>query len=177
MADGLTRRNLIKSAAAAGVGVAAWSAPSIRTLGTTPAFAAVCTTPIQYFTSGERNVDCGQCSDGNDKFLSYHSPITDFFIGQTGSGTPAAGFSLTITDSSPCSDHPVAATLVTNPDDLVCEICVILNPAVVPTECSAPTSNNSVFIPQTDSLTPTECSGTKYSVQLRCVPAGSCFPE
>ena len=40
---GINRRNLLKGAAAAGVGVVAWSSPSITSIGGTPAYAAVCT--------------------------------------------------------------------------------------------------------------------------------------
>jgi len=56
---GLDRRRLLQGAVAAGVGVAAWSAPNITTLGFTPAYAAVCTvTPEVYDIGRNRNTSC-----------------------------------------------------------------------------------------------------------------------
>lgn len=56
------RRGVLKGAVATGVGVAAWSAPSITSLGGTPVYAGVCTQPIFTFEAGYRNTDCGGCN-------------------------------------------------------------------------------------------------------------------
>lgn len=61
--DGVDRRRLLKGAVAAGVGVAAWSAPSITSLGGTPVYAAVCTAPLNVFNLNVRNTDCGGCTN------------------------------------------------------------------------------------------------------------------
>lgn len=58
---GVGRRRLLKGAAAAGVGVAAWGVPSISSLGGTPVYAAVCTNPVTVFGVNVRNTDCGGC--------------------------------------------------------------------------------------------------------------------
>ena len=55
---GIDRRTMLKAAAAAGAGAAAWSAPNITTLGFAPAYAQVCTVaPTAYFL-GSRNTSC-----------------------------------------------------------------------------------------------------------------------
>lgn len=59
----LNRRSMLKGAVAAGVGVAAWSVPSITSLGGTPVYAAVCTVGFDTYVLNVRNTDCGGCSD------------------------------------------------------------------------------------------------------------------
>lgn len=73
-APALARRRLLQGAAAAGVGAAAWSAPNIKTLGFTPAYAQVCTVPIQFFEVGNRNTACNCDPDAGtpgDKVANY----------------------------------------------------------------------------------------------------------
>lgn len=59
---GVDRRMLLKGAIATGVGVAAWSVPSITSLGGTPAYAAVCTVGFTTYNLNVRNTDCGPCA-------------------------------------------------------------------------------------------------------------------
>lgn len=69
---GVDRRNLLKGAVAAGVGVVAWSSPSISSIGGTPAYAAVCTGVPQEWFLGYRNTSC-DCWDetGSVKYVAY----------------------------------------------------------------------------------------------------------
>lgn len=73
--SGIDRRNLLKGAVAAGVGVAAWSAPSITSLGGTPVYAANCTGPVLTYFLGERNTSC-DCTTGTVDAVSYKWPWT-----------------------------------------------------------------------------------------------------
>lgn len=57
-AAGVNRRNLLKGAVAAGVGVVAWSSPSITSIGMTPAYAAACTGQKVSWFIGSRNTSC-----------------------------------------------------------------------------------------------------------------------
>ncbi len=54
----LNRRRLLKGAAAAGVGVAVWTSPSITSLGGTPAYAAMCTAGFTSYELGTTNTSC-----------------------------------------------------------------------------------------------------------------------
>lgn len=67
---GVNRRNLLKGAVAAGVGVVAWSSPSITSIGMTPAYAAVCTGGTVPFYLGYRNTSCS-CEQGSMKYVKY----------------------------------------------------------------------------------------------------------
>jgi hypothetical protein len=75
--SGLNRRRLLKGAAAAGVGVAAWSVPSITSLGGTPVYAAACTGGKTETVLGTRNTDNGGCGTGNTKTVRYKPPTTN----------------------------------------------------------------------------------------------------
>ena len=57
-ATGVNRRNLLKGAVAAGVGVVAWSSPSVTSIGMTPAYAETCTGGSQRYFLGGRNTSC-----------------------------------------------------------------------------------------------------------------------
>ncbi len=83
-ASRVDRRKLLKGAAAVGVGVAAWSTPSITSLGGTPVYAAQCTGPITNYFLGQRNTSCdcngfsisGDTSSPVYKFVQYKWPFT-----------------------------------------------------------------------------------------------------
>lgn len=74
------RRKLLKGAAAVGVGVAAWSVPDITSLGSTPVYAQVCTSPVNFFEASNRNTSC---SCGNPP-TTKHAKYSEF-------GTACAG--------------------------------------------------------------------------------------
>jgi hypothetical protein len=66
----MNRRTVLKGAVAAGVGVAAWSVPSITSAGGTPAYAAVCTVGFDTYVLNVRNTDCGGC-DGSVRIKDW----------------------------------------------------------------------------------------------------------
>lgn len=62
-ADGPGRRALLKGAVAAGVGAAAWTAPDIKTLGFTPAYAQTCSPgQVEFFVGPCASTNVGNCS-------------------------------------------------------------------------------------------------------------------
>ena len=61
--DAISRRRMLKGAAAVGAGAVAWSAPNITTLGFTPAYAQVCTVPTNSYVVSARNTSCDCCSN------------------------------------------------------------------------------------------------------------------
>lgn len=83
-AAGVNRRNLLKGAVAAGVGVVAWSSPSITSIGMTPAYAATCTGGTTRYFLGGRNTSCNCDGTGGDnngsatitgaKYVKYINP-------------------------------------------------------------------------------------------------------
>lgn len=106
-ADGMTdnssdksvgRRGVLKGAVAAGVGVAAWSTPSITSIGGTPVYAAACTSPVFYYEAGSRNTDCGGCT-GSIRYKQWDTsqcsgtpfPGTATLTTSTGGAPPQAG--------------------------------------------------------------------------------------
>lgn len=91
----LSRRNLLKGAAAAGVGVAVWSSPSITSIGGTPAYAAVCTKGFTNYALGSRNTSCS-CGDPQVQKYADFKPL----------GTPCAGDGSTFTGSAYLSVGP-----------------------------------------------------------------------
>lgn len=95
--DGVDRRGLLKGAVAAGVGVAAWSAPSITSLGGTPVYAAVCTQPVNVFGVNVRNTDCGGCP----QTIRYK----DFSTNQCTLSNPFP-FATSLKNNSTCTANP-----------------------------------------------------------------------
>lgn len=95
------RRGLLKGAAAAGVGIAAWSVPSITSLGGTPVYAAVCTRPVDTFEAGSRNTDCTvNCLSGSIRYKNWSTKQCPgpawsgaAYLSDSG-GTPAPGSGL-----------------------------------------------------------------------------------
>jgi len=159
------RRRLLQGAAAAGVGVAVWSAPNIKTLGMTPAYAHVCSTVPTNLT-GERNVDCSQgaCAGG----VQYQTPITTGFpagfsisiVGTNRCSTTAGGIPVTIT--SPGLDCVVASVTIQTPGGVV---------------VSGPHTSGALFLPEITGLAANDCASNKSVVVLSCVPEGQCHPS
>ena len=67
---GVDRRKLLKGAVAAGVGVVAWTSPSITSMAGTPAYAAVCTGGTTVFYLGYRNTSCS-CESGDVDYIKF----------------------------------------------------------------------------------------------------------
>ena len=75
----IDRRSMLKGAAAVGVGVAAWSAPSITSMGGTPVYAGACTGGKTTTKIGGRNTNCS-CGN-NPKSVGYFAPETSACAG------------------------------------------------------------------------------------------------
>lgn len=140
---GVDRRKLLKGAVAAGVGVVAWSSPSISSLGGTPAYAAVCTGGSTKWFIGSRNTDCGGCQSGGTSYVRYKQlqgdcgsetflPPADIKKVPTVWTPPGSNRTVTMnwTDSGNCSPEiggdarvTISAPLDPNADTL--EYCVI----------------------------------------------------
>lgn len=108
----MNRRNLLKGAAAVGVGAAVWTVPSITSLGGTPAYADTCTSGFTNYALGSRNTACNCGNPPNDKFISYKELGTPCagdgnalpagftaYLAQSAGGSP-------ITDSGTCPVRP-----------------------------------------------------------------------
>ena len=66
-----SRRQMLQAAVAGGVGVVAWSTPSIRSVGGTPAYAQACSPqgPVEYKEDGQgANVNCSNACDSLGSF-------------------------------------------------------------------------------------------------------------
>ena len=75
----MDRRSILKGAAAVGVGVAAWSAPSITSMGGTPVYAGACTGGKTTTKIGGRNTNCA-CGN-NPKSVGFFAPETSACAG------------------------------------------------------------------------------------------------
>jgi hypothetical protein len=116
---GWSRRNVLKAGVGVGVGVAAWSGPTITSLGGTPVYAVGCTFAIDRRISGDdRNTDQGNSCVSQGGFGYHELPVF--------SNMPA-GFSMSPNgwNSKVCSTvaTPFLLTL-TYPSSLKCEIQV-----------------------------------------------------
>lgn len=93
-AGSIDRRRLLKTAAAAGVGVAVWSTPSITSIGGTPVYAAACTGTTARYDVGYSQTSCN-CDNNGVSSIKY-TPITS----QCGGTAVPLGYAATITDGS-----------------------------------------------------------------------------
>lgn len=73
----IDRRRLLQGAVAAGVGVVAWSSPTVTAIAQTPGYAAVCTGGISSFVIDYRNTACNCGTPPDSKFVSYKDPYNE----------------------------------------------------------------------------------------------------
>ena len=64
-----SRRAALKAGVAAGIGLAAWTGPTITSIGGTPAYAATCTNFTVNTTSADRNTNQGNCSGNGINYV------------------------------------------------------------------------------------------------------------
>ena len=158
----LNRRRLLKTAAAAGVGVAAWSAPSITTVGFTPAYGATCSVPSEVilYTSTTSNT-AGGCSGD----LELQGSVT-FGPGDIYSAAP--------TDTG-CADGVQTITF-TGTGTTPCRIKTLDlydNQGAVTDSFPQPAGSEGATIPQIPQAGNTS---KRWGLDIECVPEGGCFP-
>jgi hypothetical protein len=127
----IDRRRLLKTAAAAGVGVAVWSTPSITSIGGTPAYAQVCTDPVLRYRAGATNTSCS-CegnSNSNIKYIDYKplgsacatdpNPVSPISVvvnaDQNGSCAPGSN-----PQGANSTNGTASVTIGSNPNSLYC---------------------------------------------------------
>ena len=108
---GTSRRAALKAGVAAGIGLAAWTGPTITSIGGTPAYAATCTNFTVNTTSADRNTNQGNCPAGS---IVY---VKDPFSLPT-------GYSLDVQFSANghCSADPAYTTDFTFPSNVTCTV-------------------------------------------------------
>jgi hypothetical protein len=167
------RRGLLKVAAAAGIGVAAWSTPGITSLGGTPVYAAVCTfatTPIEY-RSNDNEVTCeSSCRDG----LTLHDCVN---FG------PNATFTACSSPNDGCTNAAAQTPAQTQPKIVFtspgfrCRLKdVFLNRPNGSTDIFPTPVPGSDLVPILDRTPANRCS-SRWGVIVECVPNGKCFPN
>ena len=158
----LNRRRLLKTAAAAGVGVAAWSAPSITTVGFTPAYGATCSVPSEVilYTSTTSNT-AGGCSGDLELQGSVTFGPGDIYSAaptDTGCADGVQTITFTGTGTTPCRIKTL--DLYDNKGNLIGSY-------------PQPAGSDGVTIP----LVPRAGHhGSKWGLTVECVPVGGCFP-
>lgn len=144
-----TRRNALKAGVGFGVGVAAWSAPSITSLGGTPVYAAGCTFVQRIVLSGCRNTDQGACKGpGANTRFGYHTLSLSVL---------PSGYSLENAppESTCCAENWTA--VLKFPAGITCNAVVRF---AAPGNCSGAVVNSYVEGPSSTGSLP---------IQLRCV--------
>lgn len=121
---GFSRRTALKAGVGLGVGVAAWSGPTITSLGGTPVYAAGCTFAVDRRISGDdRNTDqSAQCSKVGG--FGYHE-LPVFTNMPTGFTMTPSGWNsqvCSVPDANPATNG--YELVLTFPKDLNCEIQV-----------------------------------------------------
>jgi hypothetical protein len=163
---GSSRRTALKAGVAAGVGVVAWSAPSITSLGGTPVYAAGCTfVEVFSLTDGCRNTTQGTCT-GPFSFQPLTAPPGFTWITNVGSNV--------------CCEVAPAAILKI-PDGLECKatFAIYAGPTGCRNQTGAVASNTTgpsegfIDIPLSCLGLTTVLSQSQYSVTLTCNTIGA----
>jgi hypothetical protein len=168
---GLSRRAALKAGVGVGVGVVAWSGPTITSLGATPAYAAGCTFVVNIDLSGGcRNTDQRSCAA-----FGYH-PLKD-------TGLPS-GYSLTnnVPEGTCCTEN--WTPVLHFPDGMQCAVTLEFS---LPPNCTGTVQKSKVIGPETDGAIniPLSCydeigpvtgefpSQTQYMITAKCNTEGA----
>lgn len=109
---GTSRRTALKAGIGVGVGLTAWSAPSITALGGTPVYASGCTFVETFNVTGCRNTTQGSCT-GPFRYQPLSSPGGGYtFIQNTGNNV--------------CCDAPGNKAVLQMPSGIECAATVSL---------------------------------------------------
>ena len=189
-----SRRHALKAGVGVGVAAAAWTGPSITSLGATPAYASGCTFAVEIVVASDRNTD--QRSDCNLALgggLGYHEVATLSNLPSGYENTPSgwnAGVCSTTLD-------PYKMTL-TYPSGLHCAIevefwnqnnksriwtvtfdAITEDGGTTTLNWQLPTATQVVAAAASEGVTITNWSNVFYRVVLRCVTPGleDCFRQ
>ncbi len=164
---GTSRRTALKAGVATGVGLVAWSSPSITSLGGTPAYALGCTF-VQVFslTGGCRNTTQQSGCTGPFSFQPLTAP---------------AGFSWAQNVGSNVCCENGGNAILNIPNNLDCKAVFAL--FATPQRCSSqtnPTASNTTMSVGTQITIPLSCLGqtsvtsqSRYSITLTCNTSGA----
>ena len=158
--NGASRRAALKAGVGVGVGLAAWSGPTITSLGGTPAYAVGCTFIVRFDISGGcKNIDLGDECD-----FAYH-PLELAEV--------PTGYSITdpLADGVCCG--PNVSTTLTFPEGITCTATIRFN---APPDCTGqligflrygPESDGSLNI-IFDCLPTVPPANTQYQIFVTC---------
>jgi hypothetical protein len=169
-----SRRTALKAGVGVGVGLLAWSGPTITSLGGTPAYAVGCTFATNVnLTGGCRNTDQAECG-GDGSTIAYH-PITP---------TLPPGYSVSTNIGNQfCNGVAGPTVTVTYPAGITCTVTMRI---AQPPACTR-TLETFVFGPDSTSplvftlpnaaQTGVLPSNSQYQLTLQCVTTGAqgCF--
>lgn len=114
---GISRRRALQAGVGAGVGLVAWSGPTITSLGGTPAYAAVCTNFT--FSLAVTDMSTNQ-SSGCDTFSYNNSPPIQVKASGYGWDLPGGG-------NFQCADTPGTAYHFTFPTGDTCQVTIMVH--------------------------------------------------
>lgn len=183
----LDRRRLLKGAAAAGVGVAAWSVPSITSLGGTPVYADVCTVGFTTYHLNVRNTDCGGCTGSvrvkdwtTSQCQAFNYPPGAYLANGNCNGQPGA---LPIPESGVCPSPGTGGVCVGGvPTGQTCVLRIILQEnncagTAIRAQNSAPfTTGGFVPIPGGVDCQPGDGGNLFARLQIVCSTLAQCLP-
>mgnify|MGYP001821895044 CR=1 FL=1 len=158
----IDRRRVLKTAVAAGVGMAAWSAPNITTLGATPAYAQNCSelsTVTEYVTTTSNTA--GGCG-ANVRLQNSvtFGPANSFTATPNGSGCADGVETISFTGPATARCRIKTLDLYDNQGNLI-------------DSYPQPAGSDGITIP----LVPRAGhAGRKWGLTVECVPVGGCFP-
>lgn len=165
----MARRQFFRGAVATGVGVAAWSAPNIKTLGFAPAYAQVCSVPgeVTTYTSTYGKVNNATGFDGSHVLLIDYpnQPPVNFGPGISVRMAPWRGANGTngFVFGPSVYECRVIALTFTSPGGVV--------------ENHAVSNNVPAPILKADKYRADTLGEVwRWTVTVQCVPEGTCFP-
>jgi hypothetical protein len=185
--SGTSRRTALKLGLGAGVGLAAWSGPTITSLGGTPAYALACTFATSYDLTGCRNTAQANCSNDGSTIaylpfdLDEINSVDGYFADDN------------MTNSIYCNGVTAPTVELTYPAGVSCEIAIYISETpdkcieagwVLPpiTTGLQPAGDSPGYIElglPTASETGPLKANTFYNVTINCVSTGdeACFAD
>lgn len=158
----LDRRRMLKTAAATGVGVVAWGAPSITTLGGTPAYGQNCSGPstVTEYVSSTSNTAGGCGANLKLQGSVTFGPAGSLSATPNGTGCANGVGTVSFTGTVAARCRIKTLDLYDNKGNLIGSY-------------PQPEGSDGVTIPVVPRA---GHSGSRWALTVECVPAGGCFP-